>query len=216
MEAAGPPPVAGRAAPLTHLVGVTAARLAQPQVQPRPQIVAASVARAPDSRSRVRLCLGTSAWRQPSNHDSEPPAFVIWEGRRPTMRNGQFDDPAFLTRLHAGDHAAFRALIRRFHNSLIDVAAAVIGNRAQRGPGRDARAGWSPCPPSSGPPRRTSASSGRLPLPSFSPDEHWREEPCWDVPNPERGVADRQLWDLGHDQQRFHRDGNVSHRFDIM
>ena len=47
------------------------------------------------------------------------------------MRNNEFDDPGFLARLRGGDHAAFRTLIRRFHLSLIGVAAAIIGSRAQ-------------------------------------------------------------------------------------
>src|SRR5271163_828661 len=47
------------------------------------------------------------------------------------MRNGEFDDPAFLARLRRGEHAAFRVLIRRFHGSLVGVAASIIGSRAQ-------------------------------------------------------------------------------------
>jgi RNA polymerase sigma-70 factor (ECF subfamily) len=47
------------------------------------------------------------------------------------MQDGEFDDPAFLARLRQGDGAAFRALIRRFHGSLIGVAASIIGSRAQ-------------------------------------------------------------------------------------
>ena len=47
------------------------------------------------------------------------------------MRTGEFDDPAFLTRLRAGDPDAYRALIRRFHASLVSVANSIIGSRAQ-------------------------------------------------------------------------------------
>ena len=47
------------------------------------------------------------------------------------MAATEFDDPAFLARLRAGDQGAYRALIRRFHASLIRVAAAVIGSHAQ-------------------------------------------------------------------------------------
>ena len=47
------------------------------------------------------------------------------------MPNSEFDDPAFLARLRAGDHAAFRLLICRFHNTLVGVATSVIGSRAQ-------------------------------------------------------------------------------------
>jgi RNA polymerase sigma-70 factor (ECF subfamily) len=47
------------------------------------------------------------------------------------MRAGEFDDPAFLARLRAGEEGAYRQLIRRFHTSLVSVANAVIGSRAQ-------------------------------------------------------------------------------------
>lgn len=43
----------------------------------------------------------------------------------------EFDDPAFLERLRRGEDAAYRALIRRFHASLTNVAAAIIGSKAQ-------------------------------------------------------------------------------------
>jgi len=47
------------------------------------------------------------------------------------MRTGEFDDPAFLARLRAGDERAYRQLIRRFHASLVSVANSIIGSRAQ-------------------------------------------------------------------------------------
>ena len=47
------------------------------------------------------------------------------------MRTGEFDDPAFLARLRAGEALAYRALIRRFHTSLVSVANSIIGSRAQ-------------------------------------------------------------------------------------
>ena len=47
------------------------------------------------------------------------------------MRDSEFNDPAFLARLQRGEHAAFRALIRRFHGSLVGVATSVISSRAQ-------------------------------------------------------------------------------------
>jgi RNA polymerase sigma-70 factor (ECF subfamily) len=47
------------------------------------------------------------------------------------MRPSEFDDPAFLERLRNGEQAAYRALIRRFHRSLTNVAAAIIGSQAQ-------------------------------------------------------------------------------------
>jgi RNA polymerase sigma-70 factor (ECF subfamily) len=47
------------------------------------------------------------------------------------MRQTEFDEPEFLARLRRGEDRAFRALIRRFHGSLIGVAASIIGSRAQ-------------------------------------------------------------------------------------
>jgi RNA polymerase sigma-70 factor (ECF subfamily) len=47
------------------------------------------------------------------------------------MRQTEFDEPDFLARLRRGDEQAYRALIRRFHGSLIGVAASIIGSRAQ-------------------------------------------------------------------------------------
>jgi RNA polymerase sigma-70 factor, ECF subfamily len=47
------------------------------------------------------------------------------------MRQTEFDTPLFLSRLRNGDEQAYRLLIRRFHASLIGVAASIIGSRAQ-------------------------------------------------------------------------------------
>lgn len=47
------------------------------------------------------------------------------------MSNAEFDDPAFLARLRAGEDAAYRQLVRRFHASLVSVANSIIGSRAQ-------------------------------------------------------------------------------------
>jgi RNA polymerase sigma-70 factor (ECF subfamily) len=47
------------------------------------------------------------------------------------MRQTEFDEADFLAKLRRGDDAAYRALIRRFHNSLIGVATSIIGSRAQ-------------------------------------------------------------------------------------
>ncbi|MBS0639941.1 MAG: sigma-70 family RNA polymerase sigma factor [Proteobacteria bacterium] len=47
------------------------------------------------------------------------------------MQPREFDDPAFLARLRAGDQAAYKALIARFHRSLTQVAASIIGSHAQ-------------------------------------------------------------------------------------
>ncbi len=47
------------------------------------------------------------------------------------MRQTEFDEPEFLARLRRGDEQAYRVLIRRFHGSLIGLAASIIGSRAQ-------------------------------------------------------------------------------------
>ena len=47
------------------------------------------------------------------------------------MRQTEFDEPEFLASLRRGEEQAYRALIRRFHGSLIGVAASIIGSRAQ-------------------------------------------------------------------------------------
>jgi RNA polymerase sigma-70 factor (ECF subfamily) len=47
------------------------------------------------------------------------------------MRHAQFDEPEFLARLRQGEAQAYRSLIRRLHQSLVGVAATIIGSRAQ-------------------------------------------------------------------------------------
>ena len=47
------------------------------------------------------------------------------------MRQTEFDQPEFLAKLRLGDEQAYRRLIRRFHGSLIGIAASIIGSRAQ-------------------------------------------------------------------------------------
>jgi RNA polymerase sigma-70 factor, ECF subfamily len=47
------------------------------------------------------------------------------------MRETEFDDPGFLGRLRQGDATAYRALVRRFHASLVRLAASIIGSQAQ-------------------------------------------------------------------------------------
>src|SRR5579862_6814613 len=47
------------------------------------------------------------------------------------MRQTEFDQPEFLASLRRGDEQAYRALIRRFHGSLVGLAASIIGSRAQ-------------------------------------------------------------------------------------
>lgn len=51
--------------------------------------------------------------------------------RQAEGRHRDFDDPGFLERLRQGEPAAYRLLVRRLHGSLVGVAAAVIGSRAQ-------------------------------------------------------------------------------------
>ena len=48
-----------------------------------------------------------------------------------STRTAEFDEPAFLRRLREGEQDAYRQLIRRMHGSLVNVAAAIIGSRAQ-------------------------------------------------------------------------------------
>src|SRR5689334_21927076 len=47
------------------------------------------------------------------------------------MQQETFDAPDFLDRLRRGDEAAYRVLVRRFHVSLVGLAASIIGSRAQ-------------------------------------------------------------------------------------
>jgi RNA polymerase sigma-70 factor (ECF subfamily) len=47
------------------------------------------------------------------------------------MRPTEFDDPAFVERLRQGESGAYRALVRRFHASLVRFAASIIGSHAQ-------------------------------------------------------------------------------------
>jgi RNA polymerase sigma-70 factor (ECF subfamily) len=44
---------------------------------------------------------------------------------------GEFNHPDFLARLRRGDGNAYRRLIRRYHASLVGVAASIIGSHAQ-------------------------------------------------------------------------------------
>ncbi len=137
--------------------------------------------------------------------------------------NTEFDDPAFLERLRRGDADAYHRLIRRFHASLVSVAASVIGSHAQaeevvqdawlavlsgigRFEGRAALGTWL----FSIVLNRARTRRGRevrmvaLPAepdggadpPRFAADGHWLDWPRpWDDLDPERQVAGRQLWD---------------------
>jgi RNA polymerase sigma factor (sigma-70 family) len=48
-----------------------------------------------------------------------------------SMRATEFDDPGFIERLRQGEAAAYRALVRRFHASLVRFATSIIGSHAQ-------------------------------------------------------------------------------------
>lgn len=139
------------------------------------------------------------------------------------MRSTEFDDPTFLDRLRNGDNVAYRALIRRFHTSLTNVAASIIGSRAQaeevvqdawlavfasvaRFEGRSSLTTWI----FSIVLNRARTRIGRenrlvgldtgedraVPLSAFKTDGHWVDPPrLWDEIDPERVVAGRQIWD---------------------
>jgi RNA polymerase sigma-70 factor (ECF subfamily) len=53
------------------------------------------------------------------------------EAREQRVSANEFDDPAFLQRLRAGDARAYDRLVRRYHGTLVGVATSVIGSRAQ-------------------------------------------------------------------------------------
>ena len=48
----------------------------------------------------------------------------------PSANSSEFDTPEFLADLRRGDNRAYRRLMRRFHGSLVGVAASIIGSRA--------------------------------------------------------------------------------------
>ena len=47
------------------------------------------------------------------------------------MADAEFETPRFLALLRGGDDAAYRLLVRRYHGSLVGMAGAIIGSRAQ-------------------------------------------------------------------------------------
>jgi RNA polymerase sigma-70 factor, ECF subfamily len=64
------------------------------------------------------------------------PGKAPWNKSKSAMRFGsrdhsEFNDPTFLAMLRDGDQRAYQRLIRRFHGSLVGVAAAIIGSHAQ-------------------------------------------------------------------------------------
>jgi len=136
----------------------------------------------------------------------------------------EFDDPAFLDRLRRGEAEAYRKLIRRFHGSLVGVAASVIGSHAQaeevvqdawlavfsgigRFEGRSAIGTWLFSIVLNRARTRRGREVRLVALPDeaeqasgeagrFAADGHWLEMPRpWDELDPERLVAGRQLWD---------------------
>jgi RNA polymerase sigma-70 factor (ECF subfamily) len=136
----------------------------------------------------------------------------------------EFDDPAFLERLRRGEGEAYRKLIRRFHASLVGVAAAIIGSHAQaeevvqdawlavfsgigRFEGRAAIGTWLFSIVLNRARTRRGRELRLVALPTeadgdgaeaarFAADGHWLDMPRpWDELDPERLVAGRQLWD---------------------
>lgn len=139
------------------------------------------------------------------------------------MDDRAFDSPEFLARLRAGDEGAYRRLVRRFHGTLVAVASGVIGSRAQAEEvvqdtwlavlrniagfeGRSSLAAWlytialNRARTRIGREARLVALPGEeAPAPdpdAFRSNGHWAEAPrLWDVLDPERMLAGRQLWD---------------------
>jgi RNA polymerase sigma-70 factor, ECF subfamily len=140
-----------------------------------------------------------------------------------------YDTPDFLARLRGGDEAAYRRLVRRYHASLIGIAQAVIGSRAQaeevvqdswiavyrnigRFEGRSSLAGWLFTIVRNRARTRIVSENRTVGLeglssggPSVGPenfraDGHWTELPAlWDELDPERQVGGRQLWEIVHE-----------------
>ena len=90
--------------------------------------------------SRVVRPAGASLCRiRRSSHREDPcPVAPSQEARSGVDGNGttdrgeaKFDRPEFLALLRKGDRGAYRCLIRRFHGTLVGVATAIIGSRAQ-------------------------------------------------------------------------------------
>jgi RNA polymerase sigma-70 factor (ECF subfamily) len=140
----------------------------------------------------------------------------------------RFDSPGFLNQLRDGEPEAYRALIRRFHGSMVGVAASIIGSRAQaeevvqdswlavythiaKFEGRSSLSTWlftivlnrartratSESRTVGLPGLTDGAGPGRTdPATAFKPDGHWVEIPrLWDVIDPERIVAGRQIFE---------------------
>lgn len=140
--------------------------------------------------------------------------------------DAEFDSEAFLDALRAGQDRAYRKLIRRYHASLVGVAQGIIGSHAQaeevvqdtwlavfrsieRFEGRSSLAGWLFTIVMNRARTRITQEGRTVALPgldgveravdssSFREDGHWQELPAlWDVLDPERMIAGRQLWVL--------------------
>jgi RNA polymerase sigma-70 factor (ECF subfamily) len=139
-------------------------------------------------------------------------------------KSTEFDEPAFLARLRAGDAEAYRQLIRRFHGSLVGIATSIIGSRAQaeevvqdawlavfsgigRFEGRAALGTWLFSIVLNRARTRRGREIRLVPLPGeadsaaadpwrFAADGHWMDVPRpWDELDPERQVGGRQLWE---------------------
>ena len=141
------------------------------------------------------------------------------------MGHSEFDDPAFLAKLRQGDQDAYRQLIRRFHASLVGVAATIIGSRAQaeevvqdawlavfngvaKFEGRASLASWiftivlNRARTRIGQEGRLTAlpieegPDRAVDLRQFKDDGHWLEAPrLWDELDPERVYGGKQLWE---------------------
>ena len=136
----------------------------------------------------------------------------------------EFDDPAFLDQLRRGEAEAYRRLIRRYHASLVRVAASVIGSQAQaeevvqdtwlavfsgigRFEGRAAIGTWLFSIVLNRARTRRGREARLVAFPTeadtaageplrFAEDGHWLDWPRpWDELDPERLTAGRQLWD---------------------
>lgn len=145
----------------------------------------------------------------------------------------EYDTEAFLAKLRAGDQGAYRRLIRRYHGSLVGTAQSIIGSRAQaeevvqdawlavfrnvgKFEGRSSLAGWIFTIVMNRARTRISVEGRTVGLPGldgveravgedqFKADGHWQEMPAlWDVLDPERLIAGRQLWQ--HVQEAIER-----------
>ena len=145
------------------------------------------------------------------------------------QQDALFDTPEFLARLRAGDEAAYRRLVRRYHGALVGLAQGVIGSRAQaeevvqdtwlavfrhvaKFEGRSSLAGWLFTIVRNRARSRITTEGRTVALPALEPGEravglenfnsagHWTELPAlWDEINPERIIGGRQIWEIVHE-----------------